>query len=75
VQYGVEVLLGEKRLESLPVSEVCLQKVDPSTGDALHCVERTPRAVLKAIDDRDVMAGLQQLDAHVAADIARAARD
>ena len=64
----------EEHLERTAVAHVRLDKDHPPAGDALDAAHHARAAVGKVVQNHNLAAGGQQLNAGVRADVARAAR-
>ena len=73
VDDAVDIVLFKYLIEPFTVAHVCLVENDRPAGYLLNAASGLGAAVDEVVDDDDVHAALQKLDAGMAADIAHAA--
>jgi len=71
----VPVSLVKDGGEGVPIAQVDPVERQLPAGDLLHAVDRTRAAVRQVVDDHDVVARREQLDAGMASDVPGAAGD
>ena len=70
---GIEILVAEDILQGPAITQVGLDEPRRAPRDLADPAEGLFLAVAEIVDHHDLMAGRQQLDTGVAADVARAA--
>ena len=75
MNHRVETVIREQALKRRFVAHIGALEQQLAAGDSPHPSQRFLAAVAQIIDHHDLVAGIQQLDAGVAADITGSAGD